>query len=232
MSEANRLGPRLHPQRLGAALNQRVLLCIVEDPDFVATRATVLALWATRVVIECLIGTPLRNHEASLPSKLNQACVDGEPYNTAGPSFATGGKRSHDELTKCKCFLFVIGFHDMSLGQATDRALWGVYPIRVSADPFRTPPPRAILRAVVLWPSPPNPPHPQGPFGLRGAFGGERAKPLVWVEATPRRLVWRRRPRRQFLGSQANRDWEKMRPAAAHSPFRRRGVAATRTLRN
>ena len=135
MSEANRLGSRLHPQRLGAALNQRSLLCFVEDLDFVAAKVNRFGF----VAMSCngnghriagLFGTPLRNHETSLPSKLNQACVDGEPYNAAGPSFAAGGIRSHDELTEGKCFLFVIGFHHMSLEQATVRALWGVYPIR------------------------------------------------------------------------------------------------------
>ena len=58
-----------------------------------------------------LVEPPLRNHEASLSAKLNQVCVDSEPYNSSGPSFTPSIVHGHDEFTKRQGLLPVAGFH-------------------------------------------------------------------------------------------------------------------------
>ena len=55
----------------------------------------------------------LKNHKASLSSKLNQACIDGEPHNPFGFLSAAGVVNGHDELTKRQVFLPAIGFHGL-----------------------------------------------------------------------------------------------------------------------
>jgi hypothetical protein len=62
-------------------------------------------------------------------SKLNQARIDGEPYNSTGLSFTPNVVHGHDELTKRPYLLLLIGFNKTRLGQPTVRALWGVSPI-------------------------------------------------------------------------------------------------------
>ena len=59
----------------------------------------------------------------SLCSKLKQARIDGEPYNSSGPSFTPDVVHGHDELTKRQRLLLLTAFHDTRLGQATVRAL-------------------------------------------------------------------------------------------------------------
>ena len=80
------------------------------------------------------MGTRLKNYKASLPSKLNQVCIDGEPYNSSGPSFTPGVVNGHDEFTKRQVSLPAIGFHGLKCNRASSRAIWGVYPICVFLD--------------------------------------------------------------------------------------------------
>jgi len=134
MPEVNRLDYRLQPEWRGAVLIHGVSVRLVGGPGVIAVRVNPFAYVGTSFKesvhgIASSVETFFRNHEASLPSKLNQTCVNGEPNNSSGPSFAPGVIRSRDELTKRKRFPFAIGFHDTSLEQAIPRALWGVYPM-------------------------------------------------------------------------------------------------------
>ena len=103
--EADRPGSRLQPKRHGAALIRRASVRLPDDLDFVVMPVNRFG-FAGRIFkprvhwFENLIGTPFRNHEASLSSKLNQVRVDGEPNNSSDPSFTPGVVLGHDEFTK------------------------------------------------------------------------------------------------------------------------------------
>jgi hypothetical protein len=82
-----------------------------------------------------LSGNSLRNHKTLPSPKLNQVCIDREPDNSSGPPFARGLVSGQYQLAKRQQFLFVIGFHDVSLGLFIREALWGVHPMRGQSSP-------------------------------------------------------------------------------------------------
>jgi len=60
-----------------------------------------------------VIEIPFGKHEAVLSPELDQVCVDGEPYKSAGPSFTPGVVRSGYELAKRQGLLPAICFHNL-----------------------------------------------------------------------------------------------------------------------
>jgi hypothetical protein len=68
-----------------------------------------------------VIEVPLGKHEALLSPKLNQMCVDGEPYKSAAPAFTPDVVRSGDELAKRHGILAAIRFHRLKY-RPNDRA--------------------------------------------------------------------------------------------------------------
>ncbi len=131
VNQVNRLGCRLQPTQHGSALIQGDSACFPGDPGVVVAKANRFGLversFKERIHrIANIFETPLRNHKASLSSKLNQVRLEGEPHNPAGLVFVVGVVNARDELAQRQRLLLVIGLHDMNIGRETAWALWGV----------------------------------------------------------------------------------------------------------
>jgi len=88
----------------------------------------------------------LKNHKASLSSKLNQACIDGEPHNPFGFLSAAGVVNGHDELTKRQVSLPAIGFHGLKCKPGSRADAMGCLPHMATHS--RKPPADGWLRLL------------------------------------------------------------------------------------
>jgi hypothetical protein len=132
-SEVNRLGCRLQPTQHGAALIQGDSACFPGDPGVIAGRS-----FKQSVHIFAPGLKSSRNHKASLSSKLNQACIDGEPHNPFGFLSAAGVVNGHDELTKRQVSLPAIGFHGLKCKPGNPAGAMGCLPHMGHSQPQTT----------------------------------------------------------------------------------------------
>jgi hypothetical protein len=131
--EADCSGAGFPPKRHAAGSIRRATVHFPEDPRVAMAKISRFGMGRNDFQerahgVVNLSGTTPGNGKALLSSKLDQACFDGQPDHTPGPSFAPSVVHTHDELTKRQRLLHWIGFHKTSLGQATFPVPWGVSP--------------------------------------------------------------------------------------------------------
>ena len=63
------------------------------------------------------VSFPLKNDKATSSSKRHQSSVDGEPYNSSGPTFTPGIVHAHDEVTKRQWLLLRDVLHDLRISR-------------------------------------------------------------------------------------------------------------------